>query len=273
MRLCSAPPPDIPDGEGEEAGDNVLGHHFLLRPAFEPLPQLMRRNAADAVDHGNIEDQPRAFVQPPVGAINLNAMAMAVEQQPAAARRQPNEQAFIEAHAGAIAPRAIPLPVRPGQAGAANNLARARQQHQREQRNQRRRIADGAAEGVGDRIYIDEVEAEALRRPRNRDNIEAIDGMNNAMIDATRMISEAISRQAVFVQQQPPPAPVVAQPNFAPPPPPVDDAGVLIESLYRRLASARVANREEAVLRYERMIDRLEMREEAELQQRINGDD
>ena len=50
------------------------------------------------------------------------------------------------------------------------------------------------AAGVDGVIYINEMEAESMRRPRKRDNIEALDGINNAMLQATRMISQAIGR-------------------------------------------------------------------------------
>jgi hypothetical protein len=74
----------------------------------------------------------------------------------------------------------------PGPAGAANNLAASRQNQQR--------VANAAVAGVGGVIYIDEVDAESMRCPRNRDNIEALDGINVAMLQATHMISQAIGR-------------------------------------------------------------------------------
>ena len=74
----------------------------------------------------------------------------------------------------------------PGPAGAANNLAASRQNQQR--------VANAAVAGVGGVIYIDEVDAESMCHPRIRDNIEALDGINNAMLQATRMISQAIGR-------------------------------------------------------------------------------
>ena len=53
----------------------------------------------------------------------------------------------------------------PGPAGAANNLAASRQNQQR--------VANAAVTGVGGVIYLNKVDAESMRRPRNRDNIEA----------------------------------------------------------------------------------------------------
>ena len=167
-----------------------------------------------------------------------------VELALAAAKQLPTaevQHAVVVCQPAVHRPRPL-LQASPGPAGAANNLAGARQQ--------RRRIADGAAEGVGAPIYVDKVESEMIRRPRYRDNIEA------SMLDATRMIS------GIIALAQLPPPPVDALPNVAPLPPP---AGDTIESLYRRLASARVANRDDAVLRYERMIDSVERREEEEL--------
>ena len=139
----------------------------------------------------------------------------------------------------------------PGPAGAANNLAASNQQ----------RVANAAVAGVGGVVYIDEVEAETMRRPRNRDNIEALDGINNAMLQATRMISQAIGRA-----HQPPAAAAAA---VAPLPNAAGGGGDVIASLYARLASARAANRMDAVDRYERMIDRLERKEEEELEARL----
>ena len=63
----------------------------------------------------------------------------------------------------------------PGPAGAANNLAASRRKNQQH-------VANAAVEGVEGVIYIDKVEAESMRRPRNRDNIEALDGINNFML-------------------------------------------------------------------------------------------
>ena len=149
----------------------------------------------------------------------------------------------------------------PGPAGAANNLAASRQNQQR--------VANAAVAGVDGIIYIDEVDAESMRRPQNRDNIEALDGINNAMLQATRMISQAIGRA-----HQPPAtaaaAAVVAPlPNAAARPLLPGGDGDVIASLYARLVSARAANRTDAVDRYERMIDRLERKEEEELESRL----
>ena len=84
------------------------------------------------------------------------------------------------------------------------------------------------------------------------------------MLQATRMISQAIGRA-----HQPP----VAAATAAAPLPnatarlliPGGDGDVIV-SLYARLVSARAASRRDAVDRYERMIDRLERKEEEELE-------
>ena len=53
---------------------------------------------------------------------------------------------------------------------------------------------NAAVAGVSGVIYIDKVEAKTMRCPQNRDNIKALNGINNAMIQATWMISQAIGR-------------------------------------------------------------------------------
>jgi hypothetical protein len=132
--------------------------------------------------------------------------------------------------------------------------------------NQQRRVANAAVASVGGVIYIDEVEAESICRPRNRDNIEALDGINNAMLQATRMISQAIGR----AHQPPATATAVAPlPNATAHPLLPGGDGDVIASLYARLVSARAANRTDAVVRSERMIDRLERKEEEELEARL----
>jgi hypothetical protein len=124
------------------------------------------------------------------------------------------------------------------------------------------RVANAAVAGVGGVVYIDEVEAETMRRPRNRDNIDALDGINSAMLQATRMISAAIGRVHQPPQHQPPASSAAA--GVAP-----GGDGDLIASFYARLANARSANRMDAVNRYERMIDRLERKEEEAMEARL----
>ena len=139
----------------------------------------------------------------------------------------------------------------PGPAGA---LAASRQHQQR--------VANAAVAGVGGVIYIDEVEAKTMHRPRNHYNIKALDGINNAMLQATRMISQAIGWA-----HQPPAAAGFAPPfpNAAARPLPGGDGDIIV-SLYARLVSTWAANRADAVVQYERMIDCLERKEEEELE-------
>ena len=148
----------------------------------------------------------------------------------------------------------------PGPAGAANNLAASRQNQQR--------IVNAVVAGVGGVIYIDEVDTKSIRHPQNHDNIEALDGINIAMLQAMHMISQAIGRA-----HQTPAAPATAAaplPNAtARPLLPTGGDGDVIASLYARLVSARVASKTDAVDRYERMIDRIERKEEEELEVRL----
>jgi hypothetical protein len=144
--------------------------------------------------------------------------------------------------------------VHPVPAGAANNLAASRQRQQH--------VANAAVAGVGGVIYINKVEANLMRCPQNHDNIEAIDGINDAILQATRMISQAIG----WAQPPTAAAVVVPLPNAATRLLPPGGDGDVIASLYTRLVSARAANRTDAVVRYERMIDHLERKEEEELE-------
>jgi hypothetical protein len=81
------------------------------------------------------------------------------------------------------------------------------------------------------------------------------------------MISQAIRRA-----QPPAAAAVVAPiPNTAACLLPPGGDGDVIASLYARLASARAANRTDTVDRYVEMINRLERKEEEELEARLNA--
>jgi hypothetical protein len=131
-------------------------------------------------------------------------------------------------------------------------------------RQNQQRIANAAVAGVDGIIYIDEVDAESMRCPQNRDNIEALDGINNAMLQATHMISQARPVAAAAAA-----AAVAPLPNAAARPLLPGGDGDIIASLYARLVSARAANRMGAVDRYKRMIDRLERKEEEELESRL----
>jgi len=92
---------------------------------------------------------------------------------------------------------------------------------------------------------FDEVEAESMRCPQNHDNIKALDGINNAMLQATRMSSQTIGRA-----HQPPAASATAVaplPNAAARPLlPGGDSDV-IASLYARLVNAKAPSRTDPV--------------------------
>ncbi len=138
----------------------------------------------------------------------------------------------------------------PGPAGAANNLVASRQNQQR--------IANAAVAGVGGVIYINKNQCVALKTVTTSKH-----GINNAMLQATHMISQAIGRS-----HQPPATTVTVAPlpNAAAHLLLPGGDGNIIASLYTRLVSARAANRTDVVDRYERMIDRLEGKEEEELE-------
>jgi hypothetical protein len=142
----------------------------------------------------------------------------------------------------------------PSPVGAANNLVASRQHQQH--------VVYAAVAGVGGVIYIDKVEANLMCCPQNRDNINAINGINDAMRQATRMISQVIGRA------QPPVAAIIVAPlpNATTRPLPPGGDGDVIASLYAHLVSASAANRTDAVVRYERMICRLKRKEEEELE-------
>jgi hypothetical protein len=144
------------------------------------------------------------------------------------------------------------LPAHPGEAGAANNMMAVRLQQP-----QQRLIADAAVAGVDGFVYLDEVGADSVRHPRNCNNTKSMDGINCAMLQAMWMISLAIGRT------QPPAASAVTVALG------LNTADVIV-SLYTCLASARAANRMDAVFCYKRMIDRLERKEEDDLEAHLN---
>ena len=80
------------------------------------------------------------------------------------------------------------LPAVPGVARPANNRGNAVALQ--------RQIfaANGATAGVGDPIVANEVDAAAMRRTRPIDNMDAINGINRAMLEATNMIASTIGR-------------------------------------------------------------------------------
>jgi hypothetical protein len=96
---------------------------------------------------------------------------------------------------------------------------------------------------VGGVVYLDKVGANLVRRPQNRDNIEAINGINHAMLQAMWIISLAIGRV-----QPPTASAAIVAPGL--------NAVDIIASLYACLTSARAANMTDVMFHYERMIGR-----------------
>ena len=261
----------LPEGTGVDA-PHVRGANPLRQQELQDACAILAQNPRSTNSHFRPVvpggHSPRPLVSPAVaddrGARNSSNLA-ACPSVPVVDCTAPTNVAngvrtpFLNPQGAAGGGAAAPpppaainlLPAHPGQAGAANNLARVNQQ----------RVANAAVAGVGGVVYIDEVEAETMRRPRNRDNIDALDGINSAMLQATRMISAAIGRAHQPPQHQPP---ATAAAGVAP-----GGDSDLIASFYARLANARAANRMDAVNRYERMIDRLERKEEEEMEARL----
>jgi hypothetical protein len=105
------------------------------------------------------------------------------------------------------------------------------------------------------------VDAAAMRRTRRVDNMDAIDGINKAMLKATQMIASIIGRMR-RVAQTPPQAAASssAATSF--------DLGNQIDSLYKRIKKAKEENISDSILRYERLILALEKKEEEEIEAR-----
>ena len=149
------------------------------------------------------------------------------------------------------------LPAAPGVNGPANNRGRAVALQ--------RQIfaANGATAGVGDPIVVDDVDAAAMRRTRRVDNMDAIDGINRAMLEATKMIASTIGK--VRKAPTPPRAPATTAVSSS------IDFGSQIDSLYKRLKKAKEENITDSVRRYERLIVALEKKEEEEIEARLRN--
>jgi hypothetical protein len=149
------------------------------------------------------------------------------------------------------------LPAAPGVNGPANNRGRAVALQ--------RQIfaANGATAGVGDPIVVDDVDAAAMRRTRRVDNMDAIDGINRAMLEATKMIASTIGK--VRKAPTPPRAPTTTAVSSS------IDFGSQIDSLYKRLKKAKEENITDSVRRYERLIVALEKKEEEEIESRLRN--
>jgi hypothetical protein len=105
-------------------------------------------------------------------------------------------------------------------------------------------------QGVGQPIVVDEAVAVAICCTRHVNNMDDIDGINRAMLEATKLIGKAISAWAMV--PLPPPAGVAAS----------ADIGIHINSLYKRLKKAKEEDKSESAQRYERLILALKKEEE-----------
>ena len=100
-----------------------------------------------------------------------------------------------------------------------------------------------------------------MRRTRRVDNMDAIDGINRAMLEATKMIASTIGK--VRKVPTPPRAPAATAVSSS------IDFGSQIDSLYKRLKKAKEENITDSARRYERLIVALEKKEEEEIEARL----
>ena len=64
----------------------------------------------------------------------------------------------------------------------------------RQQQRNKGTTTNAEVAGVGGDVYINDVEANSMHCPQNHDNIKALGGINNVMLQASDIISQAISR-------------------------------------------------------------------------------
>ena len=91
--------------------------------------------------------------------------------------------------------------------------------------------------------------------------MDAIDGINRAMLEATKMIASTIGK----VRKAPTPPQAPAATAFLS----SIDFRSQIDSLYKRLKKAKEENISDSVRRYERLIVALEKKEEEEIEARL----
>ena len=199
------------------------------------------------------------IVTPPTADVTTNGDRAASTQQQQAA--PPQLPTLLNLAAMAVPPSASAgggtgtghLPAVPGLAGPANNRGRA------VAIQQQRFAANAATAGVGAPIVVNETDAAGMRRNRRVDNMDAIDGINRAMLEATKLIASTIGR-ARTTAPDPPIATAAAASS------PTGDLGTQIDSLYKRLKKAKEENHRDSVSRYERLIKALEEKEEEEIE-------
>jgi hypothetical protein len=64
----------------------------------------------------------------------------------------------------------------------------------RQQQRNKRTTTNAEVAGVGGVVYINDVEANSMHCPQHHDNIKALGGINNVMLQASDIISQAIGR-------------------------------------------------------------------------------
>ncbi len=122
--------------------------------------------------------------------------------------------------------------------------------------------AIGATAGVGDPIVVNEFDAAAMRCTSWVENMDAINGINRAMLEAMVMIVSTIDR--VRKAPTPPQAPAAAAVLSS------IDFGSQIDSLYKHLKKAKEENITDSVCCYKRLIVALEKKEEEEIKARLH---
>lgn len=178
----------------------MAGANAELQCRFRQAADLLAQNPRSQNNHfgpvlpeepprgGDEDGRARTVITPvPVRGAVEGAATAAVQGDEQRVPQLPTLDEFAAMPVPPLAPNAgANLPAEPGQVGAANNGARARAVA-----NQRF-VANAATAGVRQPIIVDEANATAMRRTRHIDNIDAIDGLNRAMMETTNMIGEAI---------------------------------------------------------------------------------
>ena len=126
--------------------------------------------------------------------------------------------------------------------------------------------ANTATAGVGAPIVVDETDAAGMRHTRRVDNMDAIDGINRAMLEATKLIASTIGRARTTA---PDPPVVTAAATTAAASSPTGDWGTQIDLLYKRLKKAKEETHRDSISRYECLIKALEEKEEEEIEARL----
>jgi hypothetical protein len=117
--------------------------------------------------------------------------------------------------------------------------------------------ADAAMAGDSQPIVVDKEDATAMRQMHCVDNMDAINGIICAMLEAKKLIGKAI---CVRTTAAPPPLAGVAASA---------DIGIHIHSLYKHLKKTKEKDMRDSVRCYERLILALEKKDEEETEARL----